>query len=166
VNILSGVAVLFTTHAFAHLLRHYFLNAGEAAHSPPFLAGVGIGVGYIFLHRRMFADKTWAVIRGFRAESANWEAIGWRVRVNFVSLLNKIRPKDHVYVLRRVLPSRHSPLQDSGNGIQSVYLTEVPTPRRIAHRLNWQRGGGTEGPSLQIRGSSGEGSFQTTGHAG
>ena len=57
----------------------------------------------------------------------NWEAIGWRVRVNFVSLLNKIRPKDHIDLLRRVLPSRYSPLQDSGNGIQSVYLTEVPT---------------------------------------
>ena len=43
-NILSGLAVLFTTLAFAHLLHHYFLNAGEAAHSPPFLAGMGIGV--------------------------------------------------------------------------------------------------------------------------
>jgi putative restriction endonuclease len=58
----------------------------------------------------------------------NWEAIGWRVRVNFVSLQNKIRPKDHIDLLRRVLPSRYSPLQDSGNGIQSVYLTEVPMP--------------------------------------
>jgi hypothetical protein len=43
VNILSGLAVLFTTLAFAHLLHHYFLNAGEAAHSPPFLAGMIIG---------------------------------------------------------------------------------------------------------------------------
>jgi putative restriction endonuclease len=58
----------------------------------------------------------------------NWEAIGWRVRVNFVSLLNKIRPKDHINVLRHVLPSRYSPLQPTGNGIQSVYLTELPTP--------------------------------------
>ena len=32
------------------------------------------------------------------------------MRVNFVSLLNKIRPKDHIDVLRRVLPSRYSPL--------------------------------------------------------
>jgi hypothetical protein len=32
VNILSGLAVLFTTLAFAHLLHHYFL------------AGIGIGV--------------------------------------------------------------------------------------------------------------------------
>ena len=43
-NILSGLAVLFTTLAFAHLLHHYFLKAGEAAHSPPFLVGMGIGV--------------------------------------------------------------------------------------------------------------------------
>jgi putative restriction endonuclease len=57
----------------------------------------------------------------------NWEAIGWRVRVNFVALLNKIRPKDHIDVLRRVLPSRYSPLQETGNGIQSVYLTELPS---------------------------------------
>jgi hypothetical protein len=62
----------------------------------------------------------------FGAVGLNWEAIGWRVRINFVPLLNKIRPKDHIDVLRSVLPSRYSPLQDSGNGIQSVYLTEIP----------------------------------------
>jgi hypothetical protein len=44
VNILSGLAVLFTTLAFAHLLHHHFLNAGEAEHSLPFLAGMGIAV--------------------------------------------------------------------------------------------------------------------------
>ena len=27
-----------------------------------------------------------------------------------------------------MLPSRYSPLQNSGNGIQSVYLTEIPAP--------------------------------------
>ena len=37
----------------------------------------------------------------FGGVGLNWEAIGWRVRVNFVSLLNKIRPKDHIDVLRR-----------------------------------------------------------------
>jgi hypothetical protein len=62
----------------------------------------------------------------FGGVGLNWEAIGWRVRVNFVSLLNRIRPKDHINVLRSVLPERYSPLQSSGNGIQSVYLTEVP----------------------------------------
>ena len=62
----------------------------------------------------------------FGGVGMNWEAIGWRVRANFTSLLNKIRPKDHIDLLRGMLPSRYSPLQDSGNGIQSVYLTQVP----------------------------------------
>jgi aspartate oxidase len=44
VNILSGLAVLFTALAFAHLLHHHFLHAGEAAHSATFLAGMGICV--------------------------------------------------------------------------------------------------------------------------
>jgi hypothetical protein len=44
VNILSGLAVLFTTLAFGHLLHHYCLNGGEAAHSPQFLVGMAIGV--------------------------------------------------------------------------------------------------------------------------
>jgi len=35
-NSLSGLAVLFTTPAFRHLLHHQFLNAGEALHSPLF----------------------------------------------------------------------------------------------------------------------------------
>jgi len=40
-NILSGLAVLFSTLAFAHLLHHYYINAGEAAHSPPFFGWHG-----------------------------------------------------------------------------------------------------------------------------
>ncbi len=64
----------------------------------------------------------------FGGVGLNWEAVGWRVRVNFISLVNKIRPKDHIDVLKRLLPSRYSPLQNSGNGIQSVYLTEIPAP--------------------------------------
>ena len=58
----------------------------------------------------------------------NWEAIGWRVRVNFTSLVHRIQPKDHIDTLRGLLPARYSPLQESGNGIQSIYLTEVQTP--------------------------------------
>jgi hypothetical protein len=61
VNIVSGLAVLLTTLAFAHLLHPYFVNAGEAAHSPPFLAGMAIGA---FLHRKMFAAKTGTVMLG------------------------------------------------------------------------------------------------------
>lgn len=57
----------------------------------------------------------------------NWDAIGWRVGVNFAVLQNKVRPKDHIDLLRALLPSRYSPLQNTGNGIQSVYLTEIPS---------------------------------------
>src|SRR5436190_11919421 len=57
----------------------------------------------------------------------NWENIGWRVKVQFTELANKVRPKDHIEVLRPLLPAKYSPLQPNGNGLQSVYLTEVPT---------------------------------------
>ena len=61
----------------------------------------------------------------FGSAGQNWENIGWRVNVSFARLLNKIRPKDHMVVLRAVLPGRYSPLQSNGNGIQSIYLTEL-----------------------------------------
>ena len=61
----------------------------------------------------------------FGSAGQNWENIGWRVNVSFARLLNKIRPKDHMVVLRAVLPERYSPLQSNGNGIQSIYLTEL-----------------------------------------
>jgi hypothetical protein len=56
----------------------------------------------------------------------NWENIGWKVKVVFSELANKIRPKDHIDILRPLLPEKYSPLQLNGNGIQSVYLTNVP----------------------------------------
>jgi HNH endonuclease len=58
----------------------------------------------------------------------NWENVGWKVKVNFTQLANKIRPKDHIGILRPLLPERYSPLQPTGNGLQSVYLTELPAP--------------------------------------
>jgi len=32
------------------------------------------------------------------------------------------------HVLRPLLPEKYSPLQPNGNGLQSVYLTEIPEP--------------------------------------
>src|SRR5438445_10659868 len=61
----------------------------------------------------------------FGSTGQNWENVGWRVNVSFTQPLNKIRPKDHIGVLRPLLPDRYSPLQVNGNGIQSVYLTEL-----------------------------------------
>ncbi len=67
-----------------------------------------------------------------------WENIGWRVKVDFTKLANKIRPKDHIDILRPLLPQKYSPLQPNGNGLQSVYLTAVPEhARRGAPRVDW-----------------------------
>jgi putative restriction endonuclease len=41
-------------------------------------------------------------------------------------LNNQIRPKDHAAIIRPFLPAKYSPLQESGDGLQSVYLAEVP----------------------------------------
>jgi hypothetical protein len=62
----------------------------------------------------------------FGSAGQNWEDIGWKVKVAFTGLNQKIRPKDHIGVLRPLRPERYSPLQPNGNGLQSVYLTEVP----------------------------------------
>lgn len=57
-----------------------------------------------------------------------WGDVGWKVMVHFTSLVRRVRPKDHMRVLLPVLPARYAPLQPNGNGIQSVYLTELPLP--------------------------------------
>ena len=62
----------------------------------------------------------------FGTAGQNGENIGWRVAVVFTELANAIRPKDHIEILRPLLPGRYSPLQVNGNGIQSIYLTELP----------------------------------------
>jgi hypothetical protein len=58
----------------------------------------------------------------------NWSKEGWFVPVDYCILNNQIRPKDHAYILRPFLPAKYSPLQESGDGLQSVYLAEVPQP--------------------------------------
>jgi len=63
----------------------------------------------------------------------NWERIGWRVRLNFTSLQQMIRPKDHIALLIPTFPAQYSPLQASGDGKQSVYLAAVP--ELMAHVL-------------------------------
>jgi hypothetical protein len=64
----------------------------------------------------------------FGTAGQNWENVGWKVKVEFTELKNIIRPKDHMSVLGPYLPEKYSPLQPNGNGLQSVYLTELPKP--------------------------------------
>jgi len=62
----------------------------------------------------------------FGAAGSNWSAIGWKVEVQYFSLQNQIRPIDEIVLLLPFLPERYSPLQSSGRGNQSVYITAVP----------------------------------------
>ena len=64
----------------------------------------------------------------FGNSGQNWENIGWKVKVNFTEIKNAIRPKEHMTVLGPHLSDKYSPLQPNGNGLQSLYLTELPIP--------------------------------------
>jgi hypothetical protein len=58
----------------------------------------------------------------------NWENVGWRVRVRYATLRNRVRPKDHISILRPLLAERYAPLQPNGDGLQGIYLTEISQP--------------------------------------
>jgi len=62
----------------------------------------------------------------FGAAGTNWSDIGWKVEVRYFQLQNQIRPADDMPILQSLLPARYSPLQLTGRGNQSVYLTRVP----------------------------------------
>jgi hypothetical protein len=54
-----------------------------------------------------------------------WENVGWKVLVKFTRVARRVRPKDHIDVLRPLAPARYGPLQANGDGKQGVYLTEL-----------------------------------------
>jgi hypothetical protein len=62
----------------------------------------------------------------FGAAGSNWSQEGWYVPVEYWTLDNQLRPKDHIAILRPFLPSKYSPLQETGDGLQSVYLARLP----------------------------------------
>jgi hypothetical protein len=79
----------------------------------------------------------------FGTAGTNWSQIGWRVGVRWQRLSNSVRPKDHIARLRPDLGDKYAPLTPDGNGLQSVYLTQISAgfastlfaltePRRIA----------------------------------
>jgi hypothetical protein len=62
----------------------------------------------------------------FGQAGAYWDMIGWRVDVRFFELRLPIRPAEHMAVLAPLLPHRYAPLQPTGSGLQSIYLTRLP----------------------------------------
>ncbi len=61
----------------------------------------------------------------FGSAGLNWERIGWKVDVKYQPLMNVIRPRDHMAIIGPLLPNQYAPLQQNGNGLQGVYLTEL-----------------------------------------
>jgi len=61
----------------------------------------------------------------FGAAGKNWEQIGWRADVDYTEFTNPITPKQHIERIRPLLPEKYSPLQQNGDGLQSVYLAEI-----------------------------------------
>jgi len=62
----------------------------------------------------------------FGSAGLNWSKEGWFVPVYYSTFETPIRPKDRIAALRPVLPAKYSPLQVDGDGLQSVYLAEIP----------------------------------------
>ena len=58
----------------------------------------------------------------------NWSKEGWFVPIYYCRFESPLRPKDHMAILRHFLPASYSPLQATGDGLQSVYLAEPPGP--------------------------------------
>jgi putative restriction endonuclease len=62
----------------------------------------------------------------FGEAGKNWSDDGWYVSVDFILSEFPIRPKEHMGILAPLLPDKYSPLTRDGNGLQGVYLAEVP----------------------------------------
>jgi putative restriction endonuclease len=80
------------------------------------IAAIGVAQSYC---------SEWPKPTEFGATGAYWENIGWRVLVKFTRVARRVRPKDHIEVLRPLAPARYGPLQANGDGKQGVYLTEL-----------------------------------------
>jgi len=64
----------------------------------------------------------------FGSTGEYWANVGWRVDVAWERLTHRVRPKDFKEQLAPHLPQKYSPLRPNGDGLQSVYLAEVPAP--------------------------------------
>ena len=62
----------------------------------------------------------------FGEAGKNWSDDGWYVPVDFILNEYPIRPKEHMEILAPLLPEKYSPLTKDGNGLQGVYLAQVP----------------------------------------
>jgi putative restriction endonuclease len=63
----------------------------------------------------------------FDGAGSNWNNIGWFLEVEFSELNQPFRPRDFKDQVLPLLPEKYSPLNTAtGDGLQSVYLTQIP----------------------------------------
>ena len=68
----------------------------------------------------------------FGSAGMYWDTVGWRVDILFRERPTPIRPKEHMGILAPLLPPKYAPLRPNGDGLQSVYLTELPPDFALA----------------------------------
>lgn len=61
----------------------------------------------------------------FGAVGDYWANEGWLVEVDFVQVPAPLRPKAHIQAIGPLLPTRHSPIQQNGDGNQGCYLAGI-----------------------------------------
>lgn len=57
--------------------------------------------------------------------STPWGDSGWLLPVAWSPLEHQILPRDHIDLLRALLPPKHSPIKPDGDGNQNVFLAEI-----------------------------------------
>jgi len=67
------------------------------------------------------ARSPWSLVR----PGSTGRTSAGRLRSASLPCSTKCGPKINIAVLRGVLPARYSPLRPNGNGVQSIYLTEI-----------------------------------------
>lgn len=68
----------------------------------------------------------------FGSAGRDWNDIGWRIDVSFHAIPTRFRPAEWMGRLRPLLPRKYSPLRETGQGLQNLYLTELPPPLALA----------------------------------
>lgn len=61
----------------------------------------------------------------FRTAGSNWSDEGWYVEIEYAELSNPFKPKEFMNEIRPLLAEKYAPLQENGNGLQGIYLTEI-----------------------------------------
>jgi len=61
----------------------------------------------------------------FGSVGAQWSKDGYLVGIDWEVLTKSIKPKDFIDEIKGMLPFKHSPIQQNGNGNQGVYLARI-----------------------------------------